>query len=271
MKRTPFLMIAVLLISLALASVASADLPFGPLKWSQPIDRIAGETYNGKPVYNGWDEPSSTIIGWTPDSGVADDWKCRDNRPVTDIHWWGSYVNWIQPTQPAQKPTSFWFGMYKDIPAPADGKGYSQPGALIWGYEAAAGGYEEVFVGYDKDPRTGNITDSTFQYNVTLPAANWFIQDPSQNSIYWLSIVAMYRAEEPQLLWGWKTRPHFYQDDAVKRYELGGWERVGILNSANDFESWDMAFELSTVPEPSSLLALGMGVAGLAGFIRRRM
>ncbi len=32
---------------------------------------------------------------------VADDWRCEDARPVTDIHWWGSYLEEEQaPPQP---------------------------------------------------------------------------------------------------------------------------------------------------------------------------
>ncbi|MGB9619250.1 MAG: PEP-CTERM sorting domain-containing protein [Armatimonadota bacterium] len=34
--------------------------------------------------------------------------------------------------------------------------------------------------------------------------------------------------------------------------------------------SWDLAFEISTVPEPGSMVALSTGLAGLVGFILRR-
>lgn len=271
MKKTLFLLFAVLFLSLALAGVASATTPFGPLKWSQPIDRISGVTYNEQPVYNGWDQPSWNTTTWISNNPqVADDWECKDNRPVTDIHWWGSYLDWIHPTQPALRPSGFWFGMYTDVPVSATNP-YSHPGELKWGYNTGLNGYEEVFVGYDKDPRTGLITDSTFQYNVILPTANWFNQDPLNNSIYWLSIVALYPTQPEEFKWGWKTRPHFFQDDAVTLDALGAWQRVGYLDTANNFQSWDTAFELSTVPEPSSLLAFAAGLPALAGLaIRKR-
>ncbi|HET6455158.1 MAG TPA: PEP-CTERM sorting domain-containing protein [Armatimonadota bacterium] len=267
MKKTLFLLIAVLLLSLA--SAATADVPTGTYwKWSQPIDKIDGEFYQGMPVYNGWDQPS-----WNrndPPVGppqVADDWPCRDNRPVTDIHWWGSYVNYLEQ-EPPVSPRAFWFGMYTDVPASADE--HSHPGNLIWDYVTPAiNGYQEVFVGYDKDPRDGLIKDSTFQYNVMLPETEWFRQDPSIDGIYWLSIVALYDTV-PSYPWGWKTRPHYYMDDAVKLNAAGGWDRVGFTDTTGNFQSWDTAFELSTVPEPSSLLALGMGLVGLTGLIRRR-
>ena len=31
---------------------------------------------------------------------MADDWKCTDRRPVTDIHWWGSYKKWDKAEAP---------------------------------------------------------------------------------------------------------------------------------------------------------------------------
>ena len=26
---------------------------------------------------------------------VADDWVCRDGRPITEVRWWGSFNNWM--------------------------------------------------------------------------------------------------------------------------------------------------------------------------------
>ncbi|MCK4998519.1 MAG: hypothetical protein KAS23_03255, partial [Anaerohalosphaera sp.] len=31
---------------------------------------------------------------------VADDWRCKDDRPVTDIHWWGSYEDYTDDIPP---------------------------------------------------------------------------------------------------------------------------------------------------------------------------
>ena len=46
------------------------------IKWSQPPDVNTG-----------------VIIQSTKEEPIiADDWECTDPRPVTDVHFWGSYI-----------------------------------------------------------------------------------------------------------------------------------------------------------------------------------
>ena len=58
-----------------------------------------------------WDQPPVLNLGRSATGGgmslglrgeriVADDWKCTDRRPVTDIHWWGSYEDWDESEAP---------------------------------------------------------------------------------------------------------------------------------------------------------------------------
>lgn len=268
MRLTLLIALAVLALAFILVSPATADNPPGTIyKWSQ-TPYADGTTYLDKPVYLGWDE-----ISWQDRSGVppyqhlADDWHCTDNRPVTDIHWWGSYRGWVDQVPYPIKPVGFWFGIYTDVAAGVDAT-YSHPGQLLWQYTADS--FVEQFVGYDRDPGTGQIADSTFQYNVYLPQTNWFSQTGPDN-IYWLSIQAIYPINtpppSPSYGWGWKTRPHIWGDDAVFSTDqlTVGWKDIYAYN-----QSWDMAFELST-PEPGSLAALCFGLMGIAGIaIRRR-
>jgi len=285
MKKTLFLMIAVLLLSLTFAGIESAQ---AAIKWSQPLDQIAGQTYNGQPVYNGWDQPSWFSNPWNPSNPqVADDWLSTDNRPITNIRWWGSFENYAyssqDPTHLPQFPSAFWFGIYHDVPADTTA-GFSRPGELIWAQNTLSLGWVTGPWGYEWDPRTQLITDSTWTFvmlGVGLPEASWFY--PAANSIYWLSIVALYTTPPVEHEFGWATRPHYFMDDAVTRNTSGGWDRVGYWKQVfmgthyeSQFESWDMAFELYTVstvvvPEPSSLLALAAGFTALAGMaIRKR-
>jgi len=81
----------------------------------------------------------------------------------------------------------------------------------------------------------------------------------ARTRIYWLSIAAIYDPAEaaPQYPWGWKTRPHFFNDDAVRIMDpiapiLGDNWVNGEPITFQD-ASWDMAFELTTnEPEPGS-------------------
>ena len=73
-------------------------------------------------------------------------------------------------------------------------------------------------------------------------------------SVYWLSIVAIYDGNTPEHPWGWKTRPHFCKDDAVRITGLvGQWPPIigSVWEGGEPIEypsgtSWDMAFVLTT-------------------------
>ncbi|MHC4623952.1 MAG: DUF7901 domain-containing protein, partial [Planctomycetota bacterium] len=95
-----------------------------------------------------------------------------------------------------------------------------------------------------------------------LPEDVWFWQEHDPNGhgrIYWLSIAAIYDSGVDLIHpWGWKTRPHFWQDDAVRIRTLDGgvWppgvgSRWGTGEPVEHPEgvSWDLAFELTTNQE----------------------
>jgi len=262
---------AMALVMLSVLSVGVLAAPItGPLKWSQPAYQI-GSNSAGQAIYWGWDQPSWTFgqpspIGPQNGPQAADDWQCTNQLPVTDFHWWGSYPGSLDPNPPV-KPAGFWFGIYTDIPA-GPAPSYSMPGQLIWSY--ATTNYQQTFVGWDtlyNDPTIPPVLhDATFQYNVFLPQTDWFYQNGA-NNILWLSIVAVYQPGTAMLEWGWKSRPHFFQDDAVSGQAGTAWRPL----IGNDGLSWDLSFEISTVPEPGSLVAFATGLLGLAGFsIRKR-
>jgi len=260
MKRV-FAAAAAAILVLGVAGWVSAAPVTGPLKWSQPAYQIGADAA-GNAIYWGWDQPSWSF-GLPPNGPqAADDWLCRDNLPVTDFHWWGSYIGKLDPV-PLVKPAAFWFGIYTDIPV-QPGIDYSRPGQLIWSYVAT--NYIETFVGWDVDvpDPAAPPHDATFQYNVYLPQSDWFYQ-PGSNNILWLSIVAVFPAGGQIQEWGWKTRPHYFQDDAVRSY-TGGWSPI----YGPDGLSWDLSFELSTIPEPSSLLVFASGAVGLIGLKLRK-
>ncbi len=222
--------------------------PTDPVKWSQPPVEV------GPAIFLGWDELS---VDSNPPL-MADDWKCEDPRPVTDIHWWGSFLDWDNPDPPIM-PTAFHIGIWTDAPQDAANP-FSHPDEMVWEYICT--NYQWNFAGYDKDPRNSTnpmVHDSCFQFYCDLPDPNWFYQKPminGQGRVYWLSIAAVYPAGyTPQYPWGWKTRPHFFNDDAVRIFSIvnGTWPPVvgSKYDSGEPVEfpekiSWDLSFELTT-------------------------
>jgi len=219
------------------------------VKWSQRPEEI------DPGIINGWDELSS----YQQPPILADDWICTDYRPVTDIHWWGSFIGWTQPYLPPIAPKAFHIGIWTDVPANAD-KPYSHPGTLVW--ENGCNSFAWNFAGYDLDPREQFQNEACFQFNQLLSQDEWFYQDPvslPEGRIYWLSIAALYEegagVEYP---WGWKTRPHQNKDDAIQIQGvtlqgdpvwppvIGSVWAIGQPVSFPPGVSWDLSFELTT-------------------------
>ncbi len=98
-------------------------------KWRQPPEAFGDDP----PKIYGWDEPSNVNYPQHP-TLVADDWKCTDDRPVTDIHWWGSWLDWDKPYPPPIMPKAFQLGIWTDFPDPdpCDTESESRPKMLIW-------------------------------------------------------------------------------------------------------------------------------------------
>jgi hypothetical protein len=259
--------LAVLVICMG-AAVAVAGSLDQPVKWSQPP--VVLPIVPPGPYILGWDQ-----ISMVPQPIVADDFLCEDPRPITDLHWWGSYPQ-QQPGTPLKHPDRFLIRFWTDVPAGADSNmPWSHPGQPIW--PIVSENYRVEPVGYDIDVekylRNNEIVrvDQAFQYNLTLKPEEYFRQDPG-NNIYWVSIQAQYNNPGPGDVWGWKTRPHFFNDDAVTGGPIGDdsggfwWEPV----IGPDGQSWDMAFELTTVPEPSTFVLLAMGAFGLVAYAWRK-
>jgi hypothetical protein len=248
-------------------------------KWSQPPVVIDP---NDPPVFLGWNELSDYEQGPI----LADDWLCKDDRPVTDVHWWGSYPGWNRPFPPAL-PSAFHIGIWTNVPDPdpCDPHTYSQPGVLVW--ENHCDNYVWEFTGFDKDPREvpthpdPEFKEAKFQFTQLLSQDEWFFQDPNYDgdgdgrSVYWVSIAPIWGPTTYQ--WGWETRPHYFEDDAVRIWGVIGPDGIAhwpptvrskvsnadpILDPPDPLMgiSWDLSFEITTneptcadVPIPGDL------------------
>ncbi len=254
---------AVVVAAVALILVASGSLVAGALppdgeisKWSQPPDLD-----NGRDIFSYWPESQNS-----PMFAVADDWRSLDNLPVTDIHWWGSYPN----SKPAVAPgvLSFELSIHADIPA-ADNIP-SRPGTLLWSNDYLLGPeVVETFFGTD------NNFEDVYQYDLLLPQQDWFA--PVAGQIYWLDVIA--RTTSPGVTWGWHTAtrpgPDNGLDAAVMMLDYApviGEVSYTTWGPLYDFCHVQMAFELTTVPEPGTFALVGtMALGGLAILRRRRM
>ena len=137
------------------------------IKWSQPPVEKVG-------IINGWDELSiyyNELI-------IADDWMCRDERPIKDIHWWGSFKGWTKCAPPEKMPDAFHIGIWTDVPDldPNDPNAFSHPNELVW--EKICDCYVWSCAGCDLDPRGIDQNDACFKFDQLLSQDEWFYQDP---------------------------------------------------------------------------------------------
>ena len=237
----------------------------------------------------GWDQASQYY--YNPDGNAvmfmaADDWVCSDPRPVTDLHWWGSFKGWTGNVPPAIVPDYFMICIWKDIPAEPPDMPYSHPLRLLWAHKC----YKWVwnYAGVDVDPKCeydpGVIDpdyyskiggyrldfppcereESCFQFNQLLSEDEYFRQEEGTN-IYWVSIAAVYENySDPRQIphpWGWKTKPYDPDkapDIAVIINDIDQWPLTPGVTNVTGFkpiilpnvdvgkEPFDLTFELTT-------------------------
>lgn len=228
-----------------LAFAVTTSQSFYQLKWSQPP-----VPYDPPDGYNGWNEYS--VAGRT--AIVADDWACTNANPVTDIHWWGSFIGWTEPNPP-QMPDAFLISIWTDVPQGLEP--FSHPGQVLASITCTT--FTCTFAGWDFDPRNpGAPPEACFKFEQDLLPEEWFHQDPANGgNIYWVSIAAVYDTT-PLYPWGWKTRPRdpdsLAPDDAVDifnpTFPMVGSIYVGgqAIYWPDPTFSWDMAFALTTQP-----------------------
>ena len=211
------------------------------IKWSQPP-----QPYTPPDGYHGWNEYS--VQG----QFAADDWVCTNATPVTDIHWWGSFIGWGFPGEPEQAgpelPAGFLIRIWEDVPQ-GPNNSFSYPSNMVW--QTYCTNFAWEFVGWDFDPRDPlALPEACFKYSQDLRPEEWFTQDPKNGTnIYWISIAAVYTNGPPtEYPWGWKTRLRdlnsLAPDDAVRRVAgaVPPWQPIEYPAGT----SWDMAFVLTT-------------------------
>jgi len=211
-----------------------------PLKWSQRGLANQDPDMPYTPYFVGWDE-----LSIMHEMIVADDWYCKDPRPITDIHWRGSYQEWQEVEAPPIAPAAFHIGVWTNFSETLVSLP-SNPGELIWQWIVPREILDEHVVGRDFHPEMMMEPDSCFQYDFIIPQDEWFFQE-GDSTIYWLSIAAIYPDIPDAHLWGWLTRDHYFHSDAVRIMEPKEFE-IGALAEVTEpvAEMKDMVFVLST-------------------------
>ncbi len=207
------------------AAWVKAEESYGGASW-EPSTYPKGHALKGRPIDLAFAiETRKGDAGTVVRRMVADDWTCRNDLPVAGLVWWGSYLGYgyvpCDGEHPARMtaptpPDYFLLSIWSDVSGfdEKDMKGFSHPGKKLWEYRAET--FDEVLTGFDKNPEPTSSavpgSEPVYRYTVRLPRENWF-RPEGQNSVYWLSIVAVYQ-EEPRISypWGWTNHPSLSWD-----------------------------------------------------------
>lgn len=200
---------------------------------------------------------------------VADDFKCTEDGLITEVHFWGSWIDDI-----VGNIDLVHLSIHTD-----DRTGeYSKPGLLLWDINLDNSNFTLREWGpYDPDRRQGFYdpwpTDpliapqnhgQTWQVNLKIPESIAFEQ--KEGEIYWLDIhvVSDWVVGQQAPQFGWKTSLDQFEDDAVYEDQQNEWQE---LFDPSTGVSMDMAFVI--VPEPNVIVMILM-TGGSFIFVRRR-
>ncbi len=188
---------------------------------------------------------------------LADDWQCSETGPITDIHFWGSWLGG-QTGVIDHFLITFW----SDVAAAPPEIPYSHPGQLVQELYIPQGAFVETPITpsdialwegwYDPSVPTTLYNDHQqyWQYDIILPEQDWFYQ--VQGTIYWINIQAVLAQTPTPTYWGWKSTENHFNDDACY---WNGLEWVEIYEPAEVLSNW---FEIQL--DPTGQWAGGYGV-----------
>ncbi|MHC4718071.1 MAG: DUF7901 domain-containing protein, partial [Planctomycetota bacterium] len=203
---------------------------------------------------------------------LADDWRCTQSGPITEITFWGSYLEDLR----LGDGMLFNLAIFEDIPADVSPTGYSMPGKVLWSRYLRPDVEFQAFLANEEffDPNARDVIgwdSEVWQYTFNFDAADAFQQ--TQGRTYWLGvnhsfdlntdgvvgIADLYTFQGFRWAYGWKTSPDHWNDNAVfvdvdtfgtsgeVAPETGRWEELYDPRTGLPI---DLSFELVTTSGP---------------------
>ena len=210
---------------------------------------------NGAP--DGNDALVSTVAAGAPVFALDDFTVAQGSETITDIHWWGAYLD--SEYDPTAESQWFWVLIVPDNGGLPDLNGVDINTIPVVNPTVAATGNTVATVSIP-----GDISDGprdVYEYSAFLDAPITL----TPGATYWLSIIdvsAIYSGRDPLAdpTFAWST-------SAVQ----GGNAQYAFGNFIATED--EMAFQLTNdgvVPEPASILLMGLGLGGIALRARKK-
>lgn len=244
--------------------------------WCQPPDMVLGTdlaSWRSDPMPPGY---GPTLR--------ADDWQAEGRR-VSDIHWWGSYINWKYGIgEPVPPPLGLFSPLGFKLSWHADG--LKQPGTALTNLFLPLEYCHQTYYCCVTQEWIG-VFEHEYQYYVDLldPRVSGEAWAVATNEWYWLDIQAVFSpgfipSEREHCGWGWKTTSDVQGIPSVVATNNSppfSWE-IGTypLGHPKGGQPADLAFELTTdqlgtsqpvivsikVPATATVQVAGVGDAG---------
>ena len=191
---------------------------------------------------------------------LADDFLCTESGPVTDVHFWGSFLHDILPANGVNALT-FTVSFYSN--QPADNLiTWSRPGQLLWSKKINSFTYDASLVAdrapegwYDPSNKfyEPNNHNRAYQYNICFASdEDRFVQ--KFGTIYWL-VIKVLPETNARYTFGWKTTQQNlqWQDSSAWQHSTYGWLPMTYPDThLYKGKPMDLAFVI-TGPPPGNL------------------
>jgi hypothetical protein len=165
------------------------------------------------------------------ETSLAEDFQCSQTGPITDIHFWGAFLDDTLPTYGVDS-LKFKINLYSNLPAD-DKVEYNRPGQLLWTKEVLPYTYDvrQTTGIYNQgwfDPASKFYQPAnhrkSFQYNICLRDNDKELFTQQRGAIYWIEIQEIPEKNVPYVF-GWKTTQPVLQWNAgaLWRHPELGW------------------------------------------------